>query len=92
MRENDDFEYPPLALWIFSAEELFIISRLSRSAERDKRYFHEWGRKGKRQMLWERLLLLCALIRRYAPPSPDRGKTNPLRRSRASSPEGGAKL
>ena len=39
MRENNDFEYPPLALWIFSAEELFIISRLSRSAERSKRIF-----------------------------------------------------
>ena len=32
------------------AEELFIISRLSRSAERSKRYFHGRGSNGKRQV------------------------------------------
>ena len=33
-----------------SAERIFIISRLSRSAERDKRYFHGRGRNGKRHL------------------------------------------
>ena len=32
------------------AEELFIISRLSRPAGRSKRYFHGRGRNGKRQL------------------------------------------
>ncbi len=50
LRRKNDFEYPPLTLWIFSAEGLFLISRLSRSAERSKRYFHRGGRKRKRQM------------------------------------------
>ena len=36
------------ALHIFSGKIIFI-SRLSRSAERSKRYFHERGRKGKWQ-------------------------------------------
>ena len=50
---NNSSLFPPLAavvvvaLWAYSAEELFLISRLSRSAERSKRYFHGWGRKGK---------------------------------------------
>ena len=39
------------ALCTSIAEELFIISRLSRSAERSKRYFHGRGRNGKRQLL-----------------------------------------
>ena len=33
-----------------SAERIFIISRLSRSAERSKRYFHGRGRNGKRHL------------------------------------------
>ena len=37
--------------WAYSAEELFLISRLSRSAECSKRYFHGRGRNGKRQLL-----------------------------------------
>ena len=37
------------ALGIFSGK-LFFISRLSRSAERSKRYFHGWGRNGKRPL------------------------------------------
>ena len=36
---RDDLEWPPLVLWPCSAEELFYISRLSRSAERSKRIF-----------------------------------------------------
>ena len=36
---RDDLEWPPLALWPSSAERIFIISRLSRSAERSKRIF-----------------------------------------------------
>ncbi len=39
LRRKNDFEYPPLTLWIFSAEKLFLILRLSRSAERSKRIF-----------------------------------------------------
>ncbi len=38
------------ALAIFSGIIIFI-SRLSRSAERSKRYFHGRGRNGKRQLL-----------------------------------------
>ena len=49
------------ALCTSIAEELFIISRLSRSAERSKRYFHGRGRGGKRQLL--RLLPLGELSR-----------------------------
>ena len=37
-------------LCAYSAEELFLISRLSRSAERSKRYFHGRGRNGKRHL------------------------------------------
>ena len=37
------------ALAIISGKNIFI-SRLSRSAERSKRYFHRRGRKGKRQV------------------------------------------
>ena len=68
-----------------SAEKLFIISRLSRPAGRSKRYFHGRGRNGKlhlqRRFLRKRgaagkALLICALIRRYTPPSPDRGKAS----------------
>ena len=32
-------EMPSALLWAYSAERIFIISRLSRSAERDKRIF-----------------------------------------------------
>ena len=39
MQCGDDLEWPPLVLWPCSAEELFYISRLSRSAERSKRIF-----------------------------------------------------
>ncbi len=42
---------PSVSLWAYSAEKLFLISRLSRSAERSKRYFHGRGRNGKRQLL-----------------------------------------
>ena len=38
------------ALCTSIAEELFIISRLSRPAGRSKRYFHGRGRNGKRQL------------------------------------------
>ena len=54
---NNSSLFPPLAavvvvaLCTSIAEELFIISRLSRSAERSKRYFNERGRNGKRQLL-----------------------------------------
>ena len=37
-----------------SAERIFIISRLSHSAECDRRFFHGWGHGGKRQV--QRLL------------------------------------
>ena len=53
---NNSSLFPPLAavvvvaLWPYSAERLFIISRLSHSAECDKRYFHRRGRGGKRQL------------------------------------------
>ena len=46
----DDFECAPRSLCAYSAERLFIISRLSHSAECDKRYFHRRGRGGKRQL------------------------------------------
>ena len=41
---------PSVSLWAYSAEKLFLISRLSRSAERSKRYFHGRGRNGKRHL------------------------------------------
>ena len=37
-------------LWPYSAENRFLIPRLSHSAECDKRYFHRRGRGGKRQL------------------------------------------
>ena len=37
--EQNDFKCPPLALWAYSAEKLFLISRLSRPAGRSKRIF-----------------------------------------------------
>ena len=40
----------PRSLCAYSAERIFIISRLSRSAERSKRYFHGRGRNGKRHL------------------------------------------
>ncbi len=73
------------ALCASSEEKLFIISRLSRPAGRSKRYFHGRGRGGKRHLQRRFLrkrgaagkaLLICALIRRYTPPSPDRGKAS----------------
>ena len=45
-----DLKCAPRSLCASSAEELFIISRLSRSAERSKRYFHRRGRNGKRHL------------------------------------------
>ena len=42
-----DLKCAPRSLCASSAEELFIISRLSRSAERSKRYFHRRGRNRK---------------------------------------------
>ena len=50
----DDFECAPRSLCAYSAERLFIISRLSRPAGRSKRYFHGRGRGGKRHL--QRLL------------------------------------
>ena len=53
---NNSSLFPPLAavvvvaLCAYSAEELFIISRLSRPAGRSKRYFHGRGRNGKRHL------------------------------------------
>ena len=53
---NNSSLFPPLAavvvvaLCAYSAERIFIISRLSRSAERSKRYFHGRGRRGKRHL------------------------------------------
>ena len=53
---NNSSLFPPLAVVVVVAlctsiaEELFIISRLSRSAERSKRYFHGRGRNGKRHL------------------------------------------
>ena len=53
---NNSSLFPPLAavvvvaLCAYSAEELFIISRLSRPAGRSKRYFHGRGRTGKRHL------------------------------------------
>ena len=41
---------PSVSLWAYSAEKLFLISRLSRSAERSKRYFHERGHREKRHL------------------------------------------
>ena len=46
---RDDWECAPRLLCAYSAEELFYISRLSRSAERDKRSFHGRERKGERR-------------------------------------------
>ena len=46
----NDFKCPPLALWASIAEEILKFSRLSRSAERSKRYFHGRGRGGKRHL------------------------------------------
>ena len=43
-------ECAPRSLCAYSAERIFIISRLSRSAERSKRYFHGRGRNGKRHL------------------------------------------
>ena len=37
--EQNDFKCPPLALWAYLAEKLFLISRLSRPAGRSKRIF-----------------------------------------------------
>ena len=45
-----DLKCAPRSLCASSAEELFIISRLSRSAERSQRYFHRRGRNGKRHL------------------------------------------
>ena len=97
LRRKNDFEYPPLTLWIFSAEGLFLISRLSRSAERSKRYFH--GRRRNRQ----RHLLRCFLRKRGAAgnkpspsslrdaTSPERGRfCSTYRQMAKSSPFGGA--
>ena len=44
------FEMRSALLCASSAERIFIISRLSRSAERSKRYFHGRGRNRKRQL------------------------------------------
>ena len=45
------FELRSALLCAGTAEKLFFISRLSRSAERDKRLFTRRGRNGKRQLL-----------------------------------------
>ena len=83
---NNSSLLPPLAavvvvaLWAFSAEKLFIISRLSRSAERSKRYFHGRGVATANGSCSAAFCESAAL----------RG-TNPLRLTAfASSPEGGA--
>ena len=49
-RGRDDLKCAPRSLCAYSAERIFIISRLSRSAERSKRYFHGRGRNGKRHL------------------------------------------
>ena len=49
-RRLDDLKCAPRSLCAYSAERIFIISRLSRSAERSKRYFHGRGRNGKRHL------------------------------------------
>ena len=50
-RRQNDLKCAPRSLCASSAERIFIISRLSRSAERSKRYFHGRGHNGKRQLL-----------------------------------------
>ena len=45
--ETKRFKMRSASLCASSAERIFIISRLSRSAERSKRYFHGRGRRGK---------------------------------------------
>ena len=57
---ENDWECPPLALWASSAEKSFLISRLSRSAERSKRFFHERGCDGKMHFVSATLLVKMA--------------------------------
>ena len=73
------------ALCTSIAEELFIICKSGKSADFPDLLFHGRGHCGKqhlqRRFLRKRgaagkALLICALIRRYAPPSPDRGKAS----------------
>ena len=49
-RRQNDLKCAPRSLCASSAERIFIISRLSRSVERSKRYFHGWGRNGKQHL------------------------------------------
>ena len=88
---NNSSLFPPLAavvvvaLWTSSAERLFLFRNSGKSADFPELPFHGRGRGGKRQMQRRFLrkrgaagkaLLICALIRRYTPPSPDRGKAS----------------
>ena len=58
------------ALRIFRGKFVFI-SRLSHSAECDKRHFHKWGRRGKLHLQFESAILPLRLPREKAfQPSP----------------------
>ena len=46
-RARHDFEWPPLRSGHVQRNFYFKFSRLSRSAERDRRFFHRWGRSRK---------------------------------------------
>ena|GEM_PF-5581606 len=65
-------------LWPCSAERIFIISRLSRSAERSKRYFHRWGRSRERQLFGEQTLSVRS---RWSRPAPPKGELFAISRS-----------
>ena len=76
------------ALCTSIAEELFIISRLSRSAERSKRIF-TGGVVEENCICSAAFCASAALGGKFLLAA---SGLNPLRRSRASSPEGGAKI
>ena len=65
-------------LWPCSAERIFIISRLSRSAERSKRYFHRWGRSREQQLFGEQTLSVRS---RWSRPAPPKGELFAISRS-----------
>ena len=56
---RNDFECPPLLLWAYSAERIFLICSSGKSADFPELPFHGWGRKGRRYIYHFTCIPLC---------------------------------
>ena len=56
---RNDFECPPLLLWAYSAERIFLIFSSGKSADFPELPFHGWGRKGRRYIYHFTCIPLC---------------------------------